>query len=180
MNMREKAAWPVYDDGELVHIGDEAILPYRVAKIKVHTITFGSARPELGCHVNGFWVGSDERCKRPEKYEANGYQTMCLRTCPTNPTTEADKTLDMCAMGVTGEAGEFADLLKKIRYQGHEFDREHLIKELGDVMYYVAVAALALNARLTDVMEANVDKLKKRYPDGFSVDRSVNREEGDV
>lgn len=180
MNMREKAAWPVYDDGDMVKIGDEVILPFHVAEVKVRSITFGSANPELGCYINGFWVGGDERCKHPAKFDANAYQTMCLRTCPTNHTTEADKTLDMCAMGVAGEAGEFADLLKKIRYQGHEFDREHLIKELGDVMYYVAVAAFTMNARLTDVMEANVEKLKKRYPDGFSVDRSVNREEGDV
>lgn len=180
MNMREKAAWPVYDDGDMVKIGDEVILPFHVAEVKVRSVAFGSANPELGCYVNGYWVGSDEWCERVEGIDADDYQRMCLRTCPTDHESEIDRTLDMCAMGVAGEAGEFVDLLKKIRYQGHKFDHEHLVKELGDVMYYVAVAAYVLGVNLTDVMKANVEKLKKRYPDGFSVDRSVNREEGDV
>lgn len=125
--------------------------------------------------------------------QADEYAYGCLRTCPTQveeaaivrmegeePYRANWETLVMCALGICGEGGEFADLIKKTGYQGHDFDERHALLELGDVLYYVSVAALALGYTLTDVMEANVEKLRKRYPDGFSAERSVHREEGDL
>lgn len=83
-------------------------------------------------------------------------------------------------MGLNGEAGEAIDILKKHMFQGHELDREHLAKELGDVAWYLAVSADALGYTLEQVLQMNIDKLRARYPDGFEADRSLNRKEEDV
>lgn len=79
-------------------------------------------------------------------------------------------------MGLNGEAGECIDHVKKHLFQGHDLNRAHMIEELGDVMWYVAITCHAIGASLDDVMERNVDKLKKRYPDGFDKERSLHRE----
>lgn len=84
------------------------------------------------------------------------------------------------ALGLCGEAGEFADLVKKTLFQGHEMDKERMAKELGDVAWYLAVSAFAIGYDLETVLQMNVDKLRNRYPDGFDEDRSRNRKEGDV
>ena len=68
-------------------------------------------------------------------------------------------------------------MYKKYLYQGHEFDREHMAEELGDVCWYVAELATGLGATLEEVMAQNIEKLRKRYPDGFDAERSVHREE---
>lgn len=83
-------------------------------------------------------------------------------------------------MGLNGEAGEAIDILKKHLFQGHDLDKEHLAKELGDVAWYLAISADALGYSLEEILQMNIDKLKARYPEGFDEDRSVNREEGDV
>lgn len=83
-------------------------------------------------------------------------------------------------LGLTGESGECSDMIKKHLYQGHSIDREHLVKELGDIAWYLAVSAKALGYDLESVLQMNVDKLKKRYPEGFSVERSLHRKEDDV
>ena len=69
------------------------------------------------------------------------------------------------------------DLLKKHRFHGHELNRDALIKELGDVAWYLAEAATALDVDLEEILIRNVEKLKARYPEGFSTERSVNRTE---
>lgn len=84
------------------------------------------------------------------------------------------------ALGLTGEAGEFADLVKKINFHGHTQDNDHLIKELGDVLWYAALAAQILNTDLETVMQKNIDKLLARYPNGFSEERSKNRAKNDI
>ena len=81
------------------------------------------------------------------------------------------------ALGLCGESGEFADLLKKYLYQGHDEDEERMIDELGDVLWYVSLAADALGVTMSEVMLGNIEKLKKRYPWGFEEERSVNRAE---
>ena len=68
------------------------------------------------------------------------------------------------------------DIVKKHLAQGHELDREHLIKELGDIAWYLAETATALDVDLEEVLIQNIEKLKKRYPDGFSTEKSINRE----
>lgn len=80
-------------------------------------------------------------------------------------------------MGLNGEAGECIDMLKKNMYQGHDLDRRALALELGDVAWYLAVAAYALNYDLDTVFRMNIEKLRKRYPDGFSEKRSRDRKD---
>ena len=80
-------------------------------------------------------------------------------------------------MGLCGESGECIDILKKAAFQGHGLDIEKLKEELGDVAWYLAVSARAVDCDLSDILRGNIEKLKKRYPDGFEAERSVNREE---
>ncbi len=80
------------------------------------------------------------------------------------------------ALGLCGESGEVADSVKKAYMQGHHFDRGHIAEELGDVLWYIAETCAALGLNMNDVAAQNVEKLRKRYPDGFSADRSINRE----
>lgn len=79
-------------------------------------------------------------------------------------------------MGLNGESGECIDILKKALFQGHGLDAEHLAEELGDVAWYLAVSAQALGYTLEEIMQMNVEKLRRRYPDGFSAERSTNRD----
>ena len=80
------------------------------------------------------------------------------------------------ALGLNGEAGEVADLIKKTYFQGHEFCDEKIAQELGDVMWYVALIADCLGMTLEEVAEKNIEKLKKRYPNGFLPKDSIHRE----
>ena len=83
--------------------------------------------------------------------------------------------LAIAGLGLAGEAGEVVDYLKKVVGHGHKLDRDKLVKELGDVLWYVAEICSAINADMSDVAQQNIDKLKARYPDGFSSERSINR-----
>ena len=88
------------------------------------------------------------------------------------------------AVGISAEGGEFMEIVKKLVFQGKPWDdhnRKHLVIELGDVMWYVMQACMALNITLDDVIAGNVEKLKKRYPGGeFDVYKSENRLEDDL
>ena len=110
----------------------------------------------------------------------NEYQEACLRTEPTDAKISGTTRIENGLMGLCGEAGEAMDILKKFLFQGHELDKKHLAKELGDVAWYLAVSADALGYALEDVFQMNIDKLKARYPDGFDADRSINRAEDDI
>lgn len=103
----------------------------------------------------------------------NAYQYGCLRTVPGNLST--NEVLTMGALGLCGEAGEAAELIKKAMYQGHQLNVTELSEELGDVMWYVAVTAWAAGLDLEKVMEENEKKRKRRYPVGFSAERSRGR-----
>ena len=85
------------------------------------------------------------------------------------------------AVGITAEGGEFTEIVKKIVFQGKPYDDsniEHMKIELGDVLWYVAQACMALDVTFEDLMEMNFKKLSKRYPEGtFDVYRSENRAE---
>ena len=81
----------------------------------------------------------------------------------------------IAAMGLAGESGELIDHLKKVIGHGHAVDKDYLTKELGDILWYVAEIATVSGIDLGDVAIANEKKLRMRYPQGFSVDRSVNR-----
>ena len=107
--------------------------------------------------------------------EANEYQKLAMVTL--NPKLTKEDVLLNGVMGLCGEAGETIDLVKKHLHQGHELDREKLAAELGDVAWYLAETAYALDLTLDEVFTRNIEKLKKRYPKGFETARSVKREE---
>ena len=103
----------------------------------------------------------------------NEYQKLAMATL--NPELTKKEVLINSVMGLCGESGEAIDIVKKWMAQGHELDKEHLAKELGDIAWYLAEAATALEIPLEDILQANIDKLKKRYPDGFDVQKSLVR-----
>ena len=93
-----------------------------------------------------------------------------------NPALTEKDVLMNALMGLCGESGEAIDLMKKHLYQGHDLDKEKLVKELGDIAWYLAEAATGLNIELSEVLQRNLDKLHARYPQGFSTERSMHRE----
>ena len=101
------------------------------------------------------------------------YQKLAMTTL--NPELSQKDVLINGVMGICGESGEAIDIVKKHLHQGHELDREKLIKELGDIAWYLAETATALDVSLEEVLERNIEKLRSRYPEGFSTERSVNR-----
>lgn len=103
----------------------------------------------------------------------NEYQELAMRTC--NPELQGEELLVNGVMGLCGEAGEAIDLVKKHLAQGHALDRERLIKELGDIAWYLAETAAALDVTLEEVLCRNIEKLRQRYPEGFDAARSVSR-----
>lgn len=107
----------------------------------------------------------------------NEYQKAAQRT--SNTYRMADKTKN-ALLGLSGEVGELCDHMKKYLYQGHDIDYEHLKKEAGDVLWYLAELAAGLDTTLDDIAQMNIDKLLARYPDGFDPEKSKNRQEGDV
>lgn len=117
-------------------------------------------------------------CERCKKMTGKEYQKLAMRTCSI-PYNNKEGRLHHAVFGLTSEAGEVAGILQKV-YQGHEFDKEHIKKELGDCLWMIAEACEALDLDMDDVMQTNIDKLKARYPEGFSADRSLHRKEGDI
>ena len=110
--------------------------------------------------------------------QINEYQDAAMATL--NPALTKRDILLNSVMGLCGESGEAIDIVKKWLAQGHPLDREHLASELGDVAWYLAEAATALGLPLEDILQANLEKLERRYPDGFSTEKSVGREESDI
>jgi len=113
----------------------------------------------------------------------NEYQRNAMRTASGISTSCPENLLLQGVMGMSGEAGEALDIVKKIMFQGHELNeatKEHLIRELGDVLWYVATTAEALDTDLETVMQTNIDKRRARYPKKFDAERSQHREEGDT
>ena len=106
--------------------------------------------------------------------EINEYQKLAMKTL--NPALSEKDILINGVMGLCGEAGEAIDIVKKHLAQGHQLDKEALAKELGDICWYVAETAMVLGYDLEAIMAMNIDKLKKRYPDGFESNNSINRE----
>ena len=87
------------------------------------------------------------------------------------------------AIGLASEAGEFSEIVKKIVFQGKPFDdetKEHMKKELGDCLWYIAQSCMALDLSFDDLFNSNIEKLSSRYPGGFDAFLSENRKEDDV
>lgn len=104
----------------------------------------------------------------------NDYQKEAMTLL--NPALTEKDVLMNALMGLCGESGEAIDLMKKHLYQGHDLDKEKLVKELGDIAWYLAEAATGLSIDLSEVLQRNLDKLHARYPQGFSTERSLHRE----
>ena len=104
----------------------------------------------------------------------NEYQQLAEKTSGAGK--GGDRRQIIAALGLAGEAGEFANLIKKLTAHAHNIPVEKLAEELGDVMWYVAEAASACNLNLDDIAVMNIKKLKDRYPEGFSEERSRNRQ----
>lgn len=102
----------------------------------------------------------------------NEYQQLSKRTMPGN---YDGKSLANYALGLTGEAGECGDIIKKEVFHGHRRDARAIKKELGDVLHYTAGLATMYGWTLEEVAKENIEKLKKRYPDGFSKEASIKR-----
>ena len=109
--------------------------------------------------------------------KVNEYQKLAMTIL--NPALDKKDVLINSVMGLCGESGEAIDIVKKWMAQGHELDKEHLVKELGDIAWYLAEAATALDISLEDVFKGNIDKLKSRYPEGFETQKSLIRTEED-
>lgn len=105
---------------------------------------------------------------------ATDYQELAMRTKGDQPW---QAQLLNAALGLTGESGEVADIVKKWQFHSHPLDIGKIEKELGDVLWYVAQACDALGLSMAGVMRGNIDKLIARYPEGFDSERSINRSE---
>ena len=108
----------------------------------------------------------------------NEYQNLAMRT--SNRTLTPTDHLLNGVLGIAGEGGEVADLVKKHMYQGHPLDVQHIAKELGDICWYIAEAVTAIGYDMEHIMKMNIEKLKARYPEGFDTERSQHREKGDI
>jgi len=109
--------------------------------------------------------------------ELNEYQILASRTIAKNMN---EQDMEMHALrGMVGEVGELHSIYQKI-YQVHMADRTHQKKAIGDLLWFIAEYCTSKDWTLDDVASTNIDKLKARYPMGFSADNSIHRKEGDI
>lgn len=127
------------------------------------------------CTRNPYKILEQEYIGGRKHMGINEYQKLAMRTA--NPEC---KSLSNVGLGIAGEAGEVADMIKKCLHHGHKLDSDHLAKELGDVAWYIALGCEVIGISFEEILRRNIDKLKARYPEGFEVDRSLNRAEGDI
>jgi NTP pyrophosphatase (non-canonical NTP hydrolase) len=109
------------------------------------------------------------------------YQSLALRTASSTSTESERAMLTTAALGLSGESGEIADHVKKIVFHGHPLDdatRDKIAKEIGDILWYCAMGSRGIGIGLGEIAQMNVEKLKKRYPEGFSTENSLNRPHG--
>lgn len=145
------------------------------------------AQAKAGKGKEKFEVDLDRYCSFVDRVTSNAskdYQSYIERLTELHQQGCNIERLDTAASGICAEGGEFMEIVKKIKFQGKPWDKankEHLQKELGDIMWYVANAAMALDMRLDEIIYINTLKLAARYPEGmFDVNYSENRAPGDI
>ena len=109
------------------------------------------------------------------------YQRLAMRTASPEGLATTSTMLNNAALGLAGESGEIADHVKKVMFHGHPLDdatRDKIAKEIGDILWYCAMAGQGIGLGLAEIARMNVEKLKKRYPEGFSTGNSLNRPHG--
>ncbi len=84
------------------------------------------------------------------------------------------------SLGLSGEVGELNDMIKKVIFHGHPLKPDHVKKEIGDIMWYIALMCDSFGFDMGEIAQMNIDKLKARYPEGFDTERSLHRKEGDI
>lgn len=146
----------------------------------------------IWCELRGDMCNGSDSCscltphcmmsESNKQFTPNDYQKACLRTESAAPVLKDNQYARILQglMGLNGEAGECIDILKKVLFQGHDLDKERLASELGDVAWYLAVSADAIGYDLETIFKKNIEKLNKRYPNGFDAEKSVHRSAGDV
>jgi NTP pyrophosphatase (non-canonical NTP hydrolase) len=110
--------------------------------------------------------------------ESSVYQDLSRRTLLDRPNfqiSDEEVMLVWSAVGLAGEAGEIVEMIKKVVFHRHHYDKESLVKELGDLMWYVAAVCSTSGISLDEVMERNVEKLLERFPNGFTAEDSIRR-----
>lgn len=132
------------------------------------------------CSIDWLTNELEQVCELPFM-RGNDYQKLAARTINPDLYYSANiKSMTMHALhGMVGEIGEIHSLYQKV-YQGHEFDYDHMKKELGDLLWFIAEYCTAMGWDLEEVMALNIEKLKARFPEGFEVDKSLHRAEWDV
>lgn len=109
------------------------------------------------------------------------YQKFVASLASPESTVDLKSKYITACMGLSGESGEFVDLFKKHIFHGKDLDLEHAKKELGDIMWYVAFACESLNTNIQEIIDLNVDKLKKRFQSGkFTTQEAINKSKDDV
>lgn len=116
-------------------------------------------------------------CNKRTPLTPNEYQRLAARTI--NQNLSAKEMEDHAKSGMVSELGELHEIYQKV-YQGHDFDADHVKKELGDMLWFIAEFCTSWRWNLEDIMQLNIDKLRARYPDGFDADHSLHRAEGDI
>lgn len=187
-NVNDKVQVTLTEEGRL--IWNQHYEGYKILQLQVEP--GGSLKTELwklmevfGPHVRmggpQHFVRNEIRVVGPIEHDGilsfTSYQEGAERTANRKDVDTVEKRLANFALGLAGESGEVADYVKKHLFHGHALDREKVKKELGDVLWYVATMARTLGIGLEEVAQGNLDKLRARYPEGFSTERSVNREE---
>lgn len=156
----------------MICICDDGVWGY----IGIDPVTNEYGKPCCDCeHGNTTSTVSKYTRRKVKSLSINDYQSAALRT--ENGMIKHYPRIFNAALGLCGESGEVADLVKKWAFQGHPCDTEKLAEELGDVCWYLAVAADAIGITLEEIMIRNIEKLKRRYPHGFETDRSLHRED---
>lgn len=113
-----------------------------------------------------------------EIFELNQYQNLAQRTRDASLNLNDERA--EYGLGISGEAGEVSDYLKKVLFHKHPVDTNKLKRELGDVLWYIAGIAWTYNLELSEIAEANIEKLRARYPNGFNSIDSQQRKVGDI